>query len=184
MSHSQFHSTNLFILRHAWLNLWDKHMTTGRINQVTTFLESARYSVSQSQPFSAGVHSLIQQDFSYKVSVALSPGSHIVQTHHLLSLETERSGLQRELPAISKWSHSLDHGGFSSALVAEKVWPSASSPHFPPTLCASTQNRCTWLFCPFTIRLHKKSPFQISILLWRKSTIDLAQDKPANPSLF
>jgi hypothetical protein len=34
MSHSQFHSTNLFILRHAWLNLWDKHMTTGRINQV------------------------------------------------------------------------------------------------------------------------------------------------------
>ena len=24
-----------FILRHAWLNLWDKHMTTGRINQVT-----------------------------------------------------------------------------------------------------------------------------------------------------
>jgi hypothetical protein len=37
MSHSQFHSTNLFILRHAWLNLWDKHMTTGRINQVTIF---------------------------------------------------------------------------------------------------------------------------------------------------
>ena len=37
MSHSQFHSTNLFILRHAWLNLWDKHMTTGRINQVTFF---------------------------------------------------------------------------------------------------------------------------------------------------
>ena len=35
MSHPQFHSTNLFILRHAWLNLLDKHMTTGRINQVT-----------------------------------------------------------------------------------------------------------------------------------------------------
>ena len=34
MSHSQFHSIELFILRHAWLNLWDKHMTTGRINQV------------------------------------------------------------------------------------------------------------------------------------------------------
>ena len=34
MSHSQFHCI-LFILRHAWLNLWDKHMTTGRINQVT-----------------------------------------------------------------------------------------------------------------------------------------------------
>ena len=23
------------VLRHAWLNLWDKHMTTGRINQVS-----------------------------------------------------------------------------------------------------------------------------------------------------
>jgi hypothetical protein len=35
MSHLQFHRIKLFILRHAWLNLWDKHMTTGRINQVT-----------------------------------------------------------------------------------------------------------------------------------------------------
>ena len=35
MSHSQFHSTKLLILRHSWLNLCDKHMTTGRINQVT-----------------------------------------------------------------------------------------------------------------------------------------------------
>ena len=26
MSHSQFHSIDLFILRHAWLNLWDKRM--------------------------------------------------------------------------------------------------------------------------------------------------------------
>ena len=36
MSHSQFHCT-LAILEHAWLNLWDKHMTTGRINQVSSF---------------------------------------------------------------------------------------------------------------------------------------------------
>jgi hypothetical protein len=35
MSRSQIHRIKLFILRHAWLNLWDKHMTTGRINQVT-----------------------------------------------------------------------------------------------------------------------------------------------------
>ena len=34
MSRSQFHSINLFILTHAWLNLWDERMTTGRINQV------------------------------------------------------------------------------------------------------------------------------------------------------
>ena len=36
MSCTQFHCIKMFILRHAWLNLWDKHMTTGRINQVTT----------------------------------------------------------------------------------------------------------------------------------------------------
>ena len=36
MSRSQFQSTR-FILTHAWLNLWDKHMTTGRINQVAIF---------------------------------------------------------------------------------------------------------------------------------------------------
>jgi hypothetical protein len=44
MSHSQFHSIKLFILRHAWLNLWDKHMTTGRINQVTTVKKRKRKS--------------------------------------------------------------------------------------------------------------------------------------------
>ena len=33
MSRSQFQSRR-FILRHAWLNLWDERMTTGRINQV------------------------------------------------------------------------------------------------------------------------------------------------------
>ena len=34
MSHSQFHKYKLLILTHAWLNLWDKHMTTGRIDQI------------------------------------------------------------------------------------------------------------------------------------------------------
>ncbi len=34
MSHLQFHSIKMFILRLAWLNLYSEHMTTGRINQV------------------------------------------------------------------------------------------------------------------------------------------------------
>lgn len=34
MSRSQFYSIKSFILTHAWLNLWDERMTTGRINQV------------------------------------------------------------------------------------------------------------------------------------------------------
>ena len=36
MSHSQFQSKG-FILRLAWLSLWDERMTTGRINQVAFF---------------------------------------------------------------------------------------------------------------------------------------------------
>ena len=36
MSRSQFQSKR-FILRHAWLNLWDERMTTGRINQIAIF---------------------------------------------------------------------------------------------------------------------------------------------------
>ncbi len=44
MSRSQFYSIKLFILRHAWLNLWDKHMTTGRINQVTSLSAPASHS--------------------------------------------------------------------------------------------------------------------------------------------
>ena len=35
MSHPQFHCISSLILRHAWLNLWNKHITTGRINQIT-----------------------------------------------------------------------------------------------------------------------------------------------------
>ena len=36
MSRSQFSSKRV-ILRHAWLNLLDERMTTGRINQVAIF---------------------------------------------------------------------------------------------------------------------------------------------------
>ena len=49
MSHSQFHSMLLLILRHAWLNLWDKHMTTGRINQVTIIKRNPFYANQKSK---------------------------------------------------------------------------------------------------------------------------------------
>ena len=47
MSHSQFHSIRVLILRHAWLNLLDKHMTTGRINQVTTLRKAKHNSAPE-----------------------------------------------------------------------------------------------------------------------------------------
>ena len=49
MSHSQFHCKTL-TLRHAWLSLWDKHMTTGRINQITYVVASPKR-VTSSQAF-------------------------------------------------------------------------------------------------------------------------------------
>ena len=45
MSRSQFQSKR-FILRHAWLNLWDERMTTGRINQVA-IMDSVQLSPDQ-----------------------------------------------------------------------------------------------------------------------------------------
>ena len=46
MSHSQFHCIP-FILRHAWLNLLDERMTTGRINQVAIVYQTARQNESR-----------------------------------------------------------------------------------------------------------------------------------------
>ena len=65
MSHSQFHSSNWFILAHAWLNLWDKHMTTGRINQVTTIGYKKNFSLKEKNyfPRSIFISSLVSQRF-------------------------------------------------------------------------------------------------------------------------
>ena len=53
MSRSQFQS-KIFILRHAWLNLWDERMTTGRINQVANIKTLNRRLVIQNiGPFQA-----------------------------------------------------------------------------------------------------------------------------------
>ena len=38
MSHSQFHSIDLFILRHAWLNLWDKRMLLAESTRLLIFV--------------------------------------------------------------------------------------------------------------------------------------------------
>ena len=43
----------LLILRHAWLNLWDKHMTTGRINQVTIFIPRVREDLEETPKIGA-----------------------------------------------------------------------------------------------------------------------------------
>jgi hypothetical protein len=170
MSHSQFHSTNLFILGHAWLNLWDKHMTTGRINQVTTFPESARYSVSQSQPFSGRSSSSDSTRLQLQKSwLPCPPDLTLFRRISLPSLMTERNGLQRGLPAVSKWWHSLDHGGSSIALVANRSGH-RQAVHIPSSsLCASIH--CSTLFFFFLPLVKASVPFQISISLEGKAPL-------------
>ena len=60
MSHSQFHSIEAFILRHAWLNLWDERMTTGRINQIAIVSIDALRGRSEKKP--------VKQDLSRRTA--------------------------------------------------------------------------------------------------------------------
>ena len=54
MSHSQSRCI-LLILTHAWLSLWDKHMTTGRINQITSQGTYVPYQIKYS-PYSIHIN--------------------------------------------------------------------------------------------------------------------------------
>ena len=120
MSRSQFYSIKLFILRHAWLNLWDKHMTTGRINQVT--LLSVTISIKSlsrwTKVFSGYNHSHTDSRSCWRVIVDKSqivrsrpktlPDSWILSTSHNVfdtkanSLSDQR-GPVNELPDTHAW---------------------------------------------------------------------------------
>ncbi len=102
MSHSQFHSTNLFILRHAWLNLWDKHMTTGRINQVTTIrMHMVQHQVLMHKALSSmGVHYKAQKRLSGLVQ------SQLEATFLFNRMYSCSSGPVKESPYISDLTYS------------------------------------------------------------------------------
>ena len=160
MSHSQFHSTKLFILGHAWLNLWDKHMTTGRINQVTTFLwppigeefilwfEYVNPSLRDWSCSTTNRHSTLSPgltSFRHTASCLLS----------LLQQElwsSKRTTLQSVL--------SLDCGGFSNVLVATSLAISKQST-FPHSLQA--QNMCARTLYQPPKSWAPKVQFQISL---------------------
>ena len=97
MSHSQFHSIEAFILRHAWLSLWDKHMTTGRINQVTIGTpERTRRTVSLDRPRSEG-----RPTHHTSAATRTAEGSTILQIlgHRLTNWRQERAAEAHSLPA-------------------------------------------------------------------------------------
>ena len=165
MSHSQFHSTNLFILRHAWLNLWDKHMTTGRINQVTTFLdllkalhwilglaERPSFLSGSSSLWSEHISILVERPFTWgywvswpQIETALFPDLTLFRTI-ASCFHNKDYGLPRELPATSESNSccSPSHGGFSTVLIAPSL---AISKQSTSPLCSlQAQNVCTRFF--------------------------------------
>ena len=168
MSHSQFHSTNLFILRHAWLNLWDKHMTTGRINQVTTFRSAFAaiiYLCVTSTHFPwCGVRHLfmcweihrssrvlssrwerVQATLNPQMASPRFPSSH-VSSKIPLSHEKDKGHPPLMGTTNNQWHLKGTHrrGGSPSGYL-HQVWPSASNP--PPFNIAQTHHtRIAWGF--------------------------------------
>ena len=137
----------LFILRHAWLNLWDKHMTTGRINQVATM------------PMKTYLISSLRTDQHAQEFVNRSKFIGRVRTWAILhvvaySVQSPALSCQEICPTCFRWAWSLfkrmdretaiynenyqqpatfcenkpDHGGSSSGFV-QLVWPTASNLH-------------------------------------------------------
>ena len=208
MSHSQFHSTNLFILRHAWLNLWDKHMTTGRINQVTTFHglfsePCTRYSeLAKANPFLGGSSSLSdfqilaenRSPWGYLISwprneTALFPDLTLSRTI-ASCLYNKNRGLPRELPATSKSNDccSLDHGGFPTTLTANKLGHRqvvhisllfTGTKYVYPTFCIRLCLTCGRSDHCQGSKVHSKPAYPARDL--QKCMIDSVQNKPVYP---
>lgn len=53
------------VLRHAWLNLWVKRMTTGRINQIA--LKNVRKRIFNLHPMHSKISSAVRKHFNPKV---------------------------------------------------------------------------------------------------------------------
>ena len=131
MSHSQFHSTNLFILRHAWLNLWDKHMTTGRINQVTTF----RITLAGDELVPATIESLsqpgVRQQSCVQCSI-LTEEQSLRSSDDVLARSTDRASLSPGLTCFGyHFSRSVPKTGiallFEDYQRPESSWKDAHS---------------------------------------------------------
>ena len=122
MSHSQFHSIKVFTLRHAWLNLWDKHMTTGRINQITIL---HRHTTPKVQSGCYRNHKGLPQAFVYLLvrwnsassRYRTRPGS----TYHYIS-----NSIQSHI-YLRYDNHKRPQFATSSGLFLSAMCPSASS---------------------------------------------------------
>ena len=115
------------ILRHAWLNLWDKHMTTGRINQVSTTPPSWHTCTNCH-------NTMYGQCAALSWCVLHSHKQHVVLTSvagslHLLTYIVSASMLSsKRKPAHSKYTiHTRRLNCFSQCCNAQTMWNTTSS---------------------------------------------------------
>ena len=91
------------MLRHAWLNLWDKHMTTGRINQVSA---EDRLDSSESVPSTEGL--LCFRRTTYFIHTSLLALRHHWKWHaETLSVTTSQNADPKECSQV--WTTECFH---------------------------------------------------------------------------
>ena len=83
----------MLILRHAWLNLWDKHMTTGRINQVSEIQAPSRNCWEPGKIANDEIHKLAHPNFRPNTKNSASDALPQFSSH----------GLSRALPFTRDW---------------------------------------------------------------------------------
>ncbi len=156
MSRTQFHCIKMFILRHAWLNLWDKHMTTGRINQVTVVFHrslqsdplkayvpappfsSVRFATAALRKAPPSLHSLqIQASLSLHFKLLLSPLTASHFSRKLIGVSCEKHTYKRESTNLSVSAMLLSQPNHKLQLNSTLHRVAPASRFTKPTLTAS-----------------------------------------------
>ena len=101
MSRVRFH-LNSAVFRHAWLNLCNKHMTTGRINQISvvllTILNTSSYSIGQANGDPCSTNVVVSQltqlcdnrQISHvRVANAFTPAKHLLHWANVPRTDTK-----------------------------------------------------------------------------------------------
>ena len=106
----------MLILRHAWLNLWDKHMTTGRINQVSK--------IQGPGTFAPELESIDELDSCYKCVQIEIWTQRILLSSHISSSYRRINELRRAETFCPKL---LDHATSVLPLIANRceTWDSS-----------------------------------------------------------
>ena len=85
-------------LTHAWLNLWDKHMTTGRINQVSEIQAPSTKCQELGAIANNDIHNFTRPDFRLVVRDSAFDALPQLSSH----------GLSRALPFTRGWDAAMD----------------------------------------------------------------------------